>query len=140
MPILEAISDHNTVEQLSFYGNSIGNAGCKAIATTLLEDPNCNMRSLDLRENNIGNVGATTVANSLTNNTKLRSLYLKFDEDDNPMNNAQDAFSHVLCNTSSISSTYSSNHTLNFLELDIDVRLSNLLELIRIPINTCGHH
>lgn len=130
VPILEAISNHNTVEQLSFYGNSIGNAGCKAIALALLYDPNSNnLRILDLRENNIGNMGATAIANGLVNNAKLQSLYLKFDEGDNPMNNAQDAFFHVLCNTSSISSIYSSNHTLNFLELDIDVRLSNLLEL-----------
>ena len=127
--MLKAIGNHNTVEQLSFYGNSIGNAGCKAIATTLLEDPNSNICSLDLRENNIGNMGATAIANGLVNNTKLQSLYLKFDEGDNPMNNAQEAFFHVLCNTSSISSIYSSNHTLNLLELDIDVRLSNLLEL-----------
>jgi len=128
-PIIEAIRGRKSLEQLSFYGNSIGNTGCEAIAT-LLVDPNCNITNLDLRENNVGNVGATAIANSLPNNNKLRRLFLKFDEDDNPMNNAQDSFSQVLCNTSSVSSTYSSNHTLNFLELDnIDDRLYDLLEL-----------
>ena len=129
VPMLEAISDHNTVEQLSFYGNSIGNAGCEAIATTLLEDPNSNICSLDLRENHIGNAGATAIANSLPNNNKLRSLYLVFDAEDNPINNVHGAFSKVLCNTSSVGDTYLSNHTLSFLEIDMDDRLYVLLEL-----------
>jgi len=129
VPIIEAVRGRKLLEQLSFYGNSIGNAACEAIATTLLEDPNSNICSLDLRENNIGNVGATAIANGLVNNTKLRSLYLKFDAEDNPMNNVQDAFSRVLCNTSSVGNTYSSNHILSFLEIDMDDRLYGLLEL-----------
>ena len=128
VPMVEAISDHNTVEQLSFYGNRIGNRGTEAIST-LLKDTNSKLRSLDLRENNIGDVGATAIANGLVNNTKLQRLYLKCDEDDNPMNNAQDSFSQVLCNISSVSSTYSSNHTLKILELRMDDWLYDLLEL-----------
>ena len=91
--------------------NNIGNAGCEAIAT-LLADPNCNLRYLNLRNNAITSVN--TIANSLMNNNKLQRLYL----DHNPTDRTiQDVFSKVLCNTSSIEQTYSSNHTIETLNL-----------------------
>jgi len=127
LPIIEAIRGRKSLEQLSFYGNSIGNAGCEAIAT-LLADPNCSITNFDLRENSIGNEGAVMISNgSMKSNIKVRRLFLHA----NPINNVQDAFSHVLCNASSVSSTYSSNHTLKYLELPqyMGERLNNLLEL-----------
>jgi len=125
-PIIEAIRGRKLLEQLSFYGNSIGNTGCEAIAT-LLADPNCNITNFDLRENSIGNEGAIMISDGLKSNNKLRRLFLRA----NPINSVQDAFSHVLCNASSVSSTYSSNHTLKYLELPqyMGERLNNLLEL-----------
>ena len=133
LPTIEAVRGNTSLEKISLYGNRIGNAGCEAIAT-LLADPNCNITNFDLRENNIGNVGATAIANSLPNNNKLRRLFLHVNPIINNVQGAwdlQSAFSQALCNASSISSTYSSNHTLKFLELPhfMNDQLYDILEL-----------
>ena len=108
----------NSLERLILVDNRIGvhgNAGCETLAT-LLQDPNCNLQILDLEDNAIDNVGAATLANGLANNTKMRIL----DLEDNPIDSGvRDIFSRLLCNTSSINSIYSSNHTLEQLTLDI---------------------
>ena len=109
MPIVEALRGHPMMEVLILDGNRIGDAGCDALAT-LLKDSSCILRQLWLSSNNIGTEGATTIANSLANNTKLKRLHL----DENPIDTSavEDAFSRVLCNTSSINHTHSSNHKL----------------------------
>ena len=127
LPLIEAIRGYRSLEQLSLFGNSIGRAGCEAIAA-LLRDPNYNLRSLDLSGNDVHNDGVTTLANSLTSNTKLKNLYLA----GNPMDqsSAKDIFCRVLCNTVSINHIYLSNHTLEALELGrLDSQLTSLLEL-----------
>ena len=108
LAIVEAVRGHHSLEQLLLYGNRIGNAGCEAIAT-LLEDPNSNLRILNLGSNAIDNDGAIALTNSLVNNTKLKALYLY----SNPIDQGTgDAFARILCNKSSIKQTYISNHTL----------------------------
>jgi hypothetical protein len=114
--VVEAIRGHRMLEELYLFGNSIGNAGCTAIAT-LLEDPNCNLRHLNLLGNNIGNEGVTTIANSLANNTTLQKLILIHSRIDQNQSVVEESFCKVLCNTSSISDVYSSNHTLKCLGL-----------------------
>ena len=141
LPMIEAIRGHRILENLALYGNSIGNVGCQALAT-LLEDPNCNIRELDLEGNNIRIEGAVALANSLATNTKLRKLDLSHNDifvtsADDPYNSdyldsaVQASFCQILCNTSSIGATYSSNHTLEAIECSdarIDDHLSFLLE------------
>ena len=109
MPIVEGIRGHRMLEVLDMEGNRIGDAGCDAIAA-LLEDPSCTLQELKLARNNISTEGATTIANSLTHNTKLKQLCLEQNQIDTP--SARDVFSKLLCNTSSINDTYSSNHKL----------------------------
>ena len=127
VPIVEAIEGHNSLEELHLKVNRIGNAGCVAIAT-LLEDPNCNLHTLDVSISAIGNEGASILAISLTNNTKLQQLSLISNAIDVSV---RDVFSRILCDTSSIDSTYSSNHTLE--EVTLSQRrgeqLRSLLEL-----------
>ena len=97
------------------HSNRIGNAGCHALAT-LLVDTNCNIQTLDLEINQIGNEGATAIADSLTNNTKLKRLSLW----NNPFDpSAVGIFCTVLCDTSSVNNTHQSNHTL------VNLRLSD---------------
>ena len=138
LPMVEAIRGHSSLHELILWENRIDNAGCEALAT-LLQDPNCNihtlnihgnhirnegaiaianslvsntkLKELNLRDNQIGNEGAIAIANSLANNTKLKELIISDNQMDN-QNIVQDAFSRVLCNTSSINAIYSSNHTL----------------------------
>ena len=97
------------LSQIDLSINQIGNSGCVALAT-LLEDPHSNVSTLDVRGNDIGNVGATTLFNSLSNNTKLRELYLG----SNPINpnEMNSSLANLLCNKSTINDTYLSNHTL----------------------------
>ena len=130
LPLIEAIRGYRSLEQLSLFGNSIGRAGCEAIAA-LLRDPNYNLRSLDLSGNDVHNDGATTLANALLNNTKLRILNLH----GNLINQSVvDIFARVLCNTSSINKIYSSNHTFEQLGLSshgVGYQLDSLLQLNR---------
>ena len=60
LPIIDAIrgGHHHVLEILDLDDNNIGDVGCETLAT-LLEDPNCNLRSLDFRHNQIGDAGAT---------------------------------------------------------------------------------
>ncbi|KAL7530042.1 hypothetical protein ACHAWF_009581 [Thalassiosira exigua] len=63
-----------------------------------------------------------SLAASLENNTSLKELILEYDdvdyEDEEPLTTqAWSAFSSVLCRKSSIMATFSSNHTLQELEL-----------------------
>lgn len=113
LSIAESIRGRPLLEKLELHQNRIGTIGCKALAT-LLEDPNSNLTTLELFSNRINNDGASILANSLANNTKLRILNL--------FNNlfdvrVEEVFSELLCNKKSISSIYSSNHTLNNLVL-----------------------
>ena len=117
LAIVEALREHNRLEELDLGPNRIGNGGCETLAT-LLRDPNSNLHTLMLQNNQIDLQGATALANGLSNNTKLRKLSLQNNPSVSLQNNdsgVQDVFSKLLCNTSSISDTYLSNHTLKTL-------------------------
>ena len=127
LPIVEAIREHTSLEELNLCGNRIGNTGCVTIAT-LLQDPNCNLHTLNLFNNIIGLEGASALANGLVRNSTLRELNLSQNLTDSSV---EDIFSRVLCDTSSVSSIYSSNHTLGELKLSrrSGEQLRSLLEL-----------
>ena len=74
--IIEAARGHPSLKVLCLESNRIGNAGCEALAT-LLQDPGCNLRSLNLLNNpDIDYEGATNLTNSLSNNTTMKKLSL----------------------------------------------------------------
>ena len=110
LPMVAAIRGHSSLQDLYLWKNMICNAGCGALAT-LLESPNSNLRRLDLSTNHIGILGAHKLADSLTNNTKLKRLYLESNQIDQSV--LENSFSRVLCDKSSLNATYSSNHTLS---------------------------
>lgn len=93
-------------------GNRIGNAGCETLAT-LLKDSNCSLQRLSLSRNHLSDDGATAIANSLANNATLIKFYIQTWSINTRV--VQDAFTDVMCNTSSIMDTYHSNHTLQTL-------------------------
>jgi len=119
----------SSLEVLELRGNRIGDAGCVILSDLLFT----NLQVLRLANNDIGNNGAITIANNLAfiDNNKLRELVLTH----NPIDiNVSDAFSRLLCNTSSINQTYFSNHTLSQLflpEHDNPNHLNYLLKLNR---------
>ena len=127
LPIVEGLRGHGALEKLRLFDNRIGAAGCQSL-TTLLEDHSSNIGELNLQENQIGIDGAMTLFNSLLTNSRLRNLYLG----GNPTADFRtvDALSRVLCNTTSINSTYTSNHTLEFLAIrHSNVEIDLLLDL-----------
>ena len=135
LPIVDAIRGHRILEELHLVANNIGNAGCEAIATLLI-DPNCNLRVLHLDSNAITDEGVTTIANSLINNNKLQKLCLY----SNPIDQSvEDVFSNILCNTSNINNTYSSNHTLENLVFG-RVSGQHIASLLRMNTHTNKSH
>ena len=127
LPIIEAVRQHSSLEELNLRVNRIGNAGCEAFAT-LLDDLDCNLHTIHLGINGIGNEGATSLANALVRNNSLRKLNLLQDFG----SSVQNVFSRVLCNTTSISDIYSSNHTLEELKLSPQSLGKQLASLLRL--------
>ena len=83
--------------------------GWKRVAVSLLEVPESNLKRLDVSCNrNIGNDGSL-FANALKSNSTLKMLYL---EGCGVTDEGWASFSNLLCDTSSVNSTYFSNHTL----------------------------
>ena len=136
LPIVDAIRGHRMLEKLTLYDNNIGNVGCDAIATLLI-DPNCNLLILNLVRNAINNEGATAIANSLINNNMLQQLYLGGNQIDQSV---EDIFSNILCNTSNMNSLYASNHTLNILSFGEQQPGQKLQSLLRINADTNKSH
>ena len=54
LPLVEAFRGLTTLEELCLCINNIGNTGCRSL-TTLLEDPSCSIKSLNIGNNNISN-------------------------------------------------------------------------------------
>jgi len=109
--LADAMKGKHSLEVLRLDRNSIGDAGCESLST-LLTNPQSNLQFLGMNNNNISNDGAITILNALEGNNRLEKLSLV--NRDIPMDNVvKDSLSRLLCNTSSINSTYSSNHTVH---------------------------
>jgi len=106
--IVEALRGRTSLEELYLNDNRIGKDGCQALAY-LFRDRSSNLEKIQLSDNNIGNEGAITLADSLANNTKLVHLCMTGNQIDQ---SSAGNFYNLLCNTTSINNTYSSNHTL----------------------------
>ena len=99
---------NSNLRVLGLSGNGITSRGCRSLAA-MLEHPNSNLEELYLYDNNIGDERAPILANSLARNCKLKILDLRFS---GITAEGWFGFKTVLCDTSSISSTFLSNHTL----------------------------
>ena len=91
--------------------------------STLLETPDSNLIEIDLSANNVDDEGALFFANALRGNCTLQKLDLSYC---GITNEGWAHFSSLLCDTSSVSNTYLSNHSLKNLgfrphELPTDV-------------------
>ncbi|EJK51647.1 hypothetical protein THAOC_29163 [Thalassiosira oceanica] len=93
---------------LNILGNTLCSGGTQVIAASLA-NPECRLEYLYLSQCNIGDEGAATLADSLRNNQRLTRMSLR---GNNITARGWNAFSSILCDTSSINATYNSNHTL----------------------------
>ena len=98
-------------------GLNMNNFGqCNSIAT-LLQDQACTLEKLDLSDNQgIDDDSARVLADALEGNASLKELHLG---DGTAIKwTGLQALSKSLCNTTTINSTYSSNHTLEILHYE----------------------
>jgi hypothetical protein len=90
----------------------------------VLRKPTLVLEKLDLSCNHINNNVMVSYADTFSNNRKLRELILDLDTNSNSIFvEGYTAFTHILCNTSSIMSTYHSNHSLEKLSNESDKQL-----------------
>ena len=74
LSIVGALKGNHVIEELNLSHLSIYQIGpCRELAT-LLEDPDCNIHTLNLEYNHIDKEWLIAIANGLTNNVKLRQL------------------------------------------------------------------
>jgi len=171
LPMAEAIRGHRSLETLRLNYNRIINTGCETIAS-LLQDTNCNLQTLDLSYNQINNEGAIAISNSLENNNKLKNLDISQNQIGNEgaiaianslasnnklkeldiggnshslvnQNVVKDAFARVLCDTSSLNATHSSNHRLSglFASYEEEERMGDpVVSLLRLNEKTNKSH
>jgi len=126
--LVNALRGNHSLELLNLEVNTIGDAGCETLST-LITNPQSNLQVLGLANNDISSDGAIAIINALEGNNRLRELSL-FNRNRMDMIVVVDALSRLLCNTSSINSTYSSNHTV-FPQLNTGGEL-----LVLIKMNT----
>jgi len=109
-----ALANNNQLQYLNLGSNQlITIKGWKAVST-LLEMPCTNLKSLGVSyNNNIGDEGALVFANALKNNSTLKTLEMQ--GCGVSAKGWWAPFSKLLCDTSSVNSTYLSNHTLEHL-------------------------
>jgi len=120
--IVQAVKGHQGLNRLDLSENSIGRVGCEALST-LIEDPNCgSLKNLDLRNNAIDDDGAKAIVNGLSSNQTLETIYL--DDNDDVSAQGWDAFSKLVCDTSSLNDTHSSNHTLRMIASNDKVKVA----------------
>ncbi|EJK45444.1 hypothetical protein THAOC_35943 [Thalassiosira oceanica] len=94
--------------ELNIGANLLCPGGTGVIAASLA-NPECRLISLNLNGCNIGDEGTATLADGLRNNQRLTRMSLGHN---NITERGWNAFSSILCDTSSIIATYNSNHTL----------------------------
>ncbi|KAK1737925.1 leucine-rich repeat protein, partial [Skeletonema marinoi] len=105
-----ALTNAATLQRLSLSSNrSMTASGLRALSQ--LFSSACPVETLLLEDMNIGDEGAEALADGLMGNTTLKHLVLTPDSA-GITGTGWAAFSRLLCDTSSINNTYSSNHTL----------------------------
>jgi len=99
---------------LRLSGNtSVTSRGWQRLAT-ILEAPNSNLRDLSLIGNNIDDEALVAFADALKNNRSFKTLSLGALTSASIGEEAKRAFSKLVCDKSSINSTFLSNHTLRY--------------------------
>ena len=103
----------NHCTELNLRGNdSITATGLSYLSNSIRSD-SCCVETLHLEHIPLGDYGLEVLALGLADNKSVRSLYLEDLDNDISVNSAGWlAFSKALCDTSSVNSTYLSNHTI----------------------------
>jgi hypothetical protein len=118
--LANALVNNSSLRELHLYGNpDVTAAGWASFSWSILRIPHSALEVIDLGDNRINDNAMISIAYALANNNMLKRLY--FDPDpipgysDGVTSNGFAALTHLLCNKSSVLSTYHSNHTLEVL-------------------------
>jgi len=104
-----ALAGNNRLKELVLsHNNEVTEAGWMQLSTLLRSA----LEVIELRGIHINNDIMFAFAEASTNNQKLRELVLELDDENNITIEGYEAFARILCNKSSIRSTFTSNHTL----------------------------
>ena len=104
-----ALAGNNRLKELVLsHNNEVTEAGWMQLSTLLCSA----LEVIELRGIHINNDIMFAFAEALTNNHMLRELVLELDNENNITIEGYEAFARILCNKSSIWSTFTSNHTL----------------------------
>eukprot|EP00984_Skeletonema_dohrnii_P031839 scaffold24869_cov78-Skeletonema_dohrnii-CCMP3373.AAC.3 len=107
--LVTGIAD-SALKELCLSNNLITAAGLRCLSTCF-QSVSCCLRALNLYGINFGDEGAVALADGLMGNKSLK--YLDFDPDEsNITDDGWAAFSKLVCDPSSINSTYHSNHNI----------------------------
>lgn len=124
MALVDYLSCSASIKKLTLSDNSsITVAGLRHLSTILLPSDKCRLQQLELLTMHIGDEEAETLADGLRSNTSLTHLVFTPHEEDFT-DAGWDAFSKLLCDSSSVNDIYFSNHTLrnlgqNLIYLDV---------------------
>jgi Ran GTPase-activating protein (RanGAP) involved in mRNA processing and transport len=116
-----ALINNSRLRELCFQGNSsVTPKGWKTLSR-VLRNPNSSLEILDLRNNRMSDKVVVSFAEALANNHRLRELKLDlyYKRISNFTSDGLAAFNRVLCDNTSITNTYYSNHTLERIFGDI---------------------
>ena len=141
--LANVLVNNSRLRELSLRRNHNVTAAGWVTLSSALRDPNSALEKLDLSRNHINDNVMVSYADALSTNSKLRELKLDLDNNSNSIITTESyaAFTHILCNISSVLSTYHSNHTLEKLSSESNERLlpqdlRSLLQLNRENIES----
>jgi len=110
LQVLAAGVTNTKLEELYLSDNLITGAGLRSMSD-YFQSESCCLKTLNVLRNDFGDEGAVALAEGLMGNKSLCSL--RFDPHESGITNAGwAAFSKLLCDPSSIESTYLSNHNI----------------------------
>ncbi len=141
--VVEGLFNCVNLKELSLSNNRTITASGLRSLSTLLQSERCFLTDISLRDIPFGDDGAVALADALKGNKSTKQLYF-FPESARVTSVGWSAFSKLLCDTSSVSSTYLSNHSLETLGkwdnggAPSDVKA--LLELNRLPAEHVAIH
>ena len=141
--LTNVLVNNNMLRELNLRRNQhVTTAGWVALSN-VLRDPNSALEKLDLSHNRMKDNVLVSYADALSINSRLRELKLDLDNNNNSIitTDGYAAFTHILCNISSVLSTYNSNHTLEKLSSEskeqlLPQDLRSLLQLNRENIES----
>eukprot|EP00984_Skeletonema_dohrnii_P025543 scaffold14722_cov73-Skeletonema_dohrnii-CCMP3373.AAC.2 len=119
------------LEELWLSNTLITGAGLRSLST-YFQSESCCLRTLDLTRIDFGDEGAMVLADGLRGNKSLTNLYFIPDES-GITDVGWAAFSKLLCDPSSINSTYHSNHSIKRIGENTPLDIRQYLELNRNP-------